>query len=164
MAISSIPTASLPAPSQSANGNTPGSIGDQLLASLAKSQAASGATADPLLQSLVTLGSGSGQSSAAPSPLTYNAQGLLNQVESAMQLNDPLLQSSDSGTDSSSAAIDGSLLSSLLASGQPTAGTGPASSTPDPNLNWAKILQKDPAMTSAFLANAMDQGLIKMLP
>src|ERR1035437_449084 len=92
-----------------------GSLGDQLLAELAQSQSSSAtSSSDPLLQELVSLSpAATGQTTA--SPQTYNAQGLLQEIQSSMMLNDPLLQTDSTGTSDTNSS---SLLQSLLASSQ----------------------------------------------
>lgn len=171
MSISSISSLSpliqsLQSSSSNSGGNTNNSIGGQLLAELAQAQATNGSSSDPLLQTLVSLGSGSGSSSAATSPLTYNAKGLLNQVQYSLMLNDPLLQSSDATSGDSESSPDASLLSNLLGSsqGNSTAGAATGTGTSNSNIDWAQILQKDPSLASAFAESQMHQGILNMLP
>ena len=158
---------------QSSSANASSSVGEQLLAEVAQAQANSGSTTDPLLQTLVSLGSGSASPSAETTPLTYNAKGLLNQIENSLLLSDPLLQSADTGSGDSGAGQDSSLLNSLLSPGQGTGGATADSSnpgavtstgTPGPNVNWAQILQKNPSLASAFAESQMNQGILNILP
>jgi len=194
MTISSLPAtpyASLPASqSNSANGASAStissaSIGAQLLAALAQSQSASGALTDPLLQDMVSLSPAAlGQPTNAPQ--TYNAQGLLQQVQSNMMLNDPLLQFDSTGT---GGVLNNSPLQGPMPSSQPLAigaqqaaassqastnGGSVAANTPSQataalagstnlNANWAQLLQKDPALASVVANSQMQQGLISLL-
>lgn len=161
MTISSIPSVALPTTSTSSGGAT-GTLGDQLLAALSQAQAGGGV--DPLLQTLVTLSSGNGATSTGTAPLTYNAQGLLNQVQSATLLNDPLLQTSAAGSAGAFGGIDTSQLSSLLALGQSGGSASGAAGTPDSNTGWAQLLQKDPALAATYVETQAEQNLIGMLP
>lgn len=169
--------------SASAPATNSGSIGDQLLAALAQSQAASGASSDPLLQELVSLSPAAlGQTSTAPQ--TYNAQGLLQQVQSSMLQNDPLFQSDTIGT------ISDSLMQSLVslpqiptvatnavdapnAAASPNGGNAAASTqtqvpttaagSTDLTANWAQLLKQDPALASVLVQSQMEQGMLSML-
>ncbi len=168
VAISPISTLPLLTPSlQSASGasggnTTAGSVGDQLLAAVAASEAASATAGDPLLQSLVTLGSGSGLPDA--SALTYNAQGLLNAVESATLLNDPLLQSTDpSGAPNLATLPEPASSADATSSATAAANASAATATPDLNAAWAQVLQKDPALAPTLTQSEMDQGIIDAL-
>ncbi len=164
------------------------SIGDQLLAALTQSQASNTTSSDPLLQELVSLSPAAlGQTSTTPQ--TYNAQGLLQQIQNSMMLNDPLLQSD---TTSASDPMNSSLLQSLMPSSQSslatanamstataalstlqstTNGSGTAgnaqsqvaASTTGSNTNWVQLIQQDPALASAMIQSQMDQGVLSML-
>jgi hypothetical protein len=194
--VSASPYATLPT-SQSISTNSglgsaadSASIGGQLLAALAQSQAASSASSNPLLQELVSLSPAAfGQTSTAPQ--TYNAQGLLQQIQSNMLLNDPLLQ--PDATDPNG-TVNNSLFQSLMSSPQiPTmaanavgalnaAGTtqvpinagsaavnmqSPVPATvagaTDPNVNWAQLLKQDPSFASVLVQSEMEQGVLSML-
>lgn len=162
MTISSLSSSSLLTQALAASGVASGSV-DPLLAAVDQSQSASATTADPLLQSLVTLGS----SGASPASLTYNAQGLLNQAQSASLLADPLLQS-DGGSGGDSAGTDGSLLSSLVATSQgSSSGTAAASSTGTSGAataNLVQLIQQSPSLASAYIEGQIDQSVISTLP
>jgi hypothetical protein len=165
---------SSPVNSASALPTNSGSIGDQLLAALAQSQATSGASSDPLLQELVSL-SPSALGQTTTTPQTYNAQGLLQQVQSSTLLNDPLFQldaTDTSGTNSNS------LMQALMSLPQiPTTATNavgssnPAASSQtsattagstDLNANWAQLLKQNPALASVLVESQMDQGILSM--
>jgi len=165
---------SSPVNSASALPTNSGSIGDQLLAALAQSQATSGASSDPLLQELVSL-SPSALGQTTTTPQTYNAQGLLQQVQSSTLLNDPLFQldaTDTSGTNSNS------LMQALMSLPQiPTTATNavgssnPAASSQtsattagstDLNANWAQLLKQNPALASVLVESQMDQGILPM--
>ncbi len=156
--------------SASAPAGASGSIGDQLLTALAQSQAASGISSDPLLQERVSLSpAGLGQTTAAPQ--TYNAQGLLQQVQSNLLLSDPLLQSTTTAT---AGTASDTLLQSLMSlpqtptSATPAAGAqGTAATTAtgssQSNANLAQILQQNPALAGVLVESQMDQGMLSML-
>jgi len=171
--LSVLPNVSLPTNQgttgnrMSASASSSGTVGDQLLAQLAQSQASSGAAADPLLQDLVAL-SPAALGQASSSPLTYNAQGLLQQIQSSMMPNDPQLQSDATDTGS---ATGNSLLQSLMASsqGSTTAALSSASAggatafgnaASDVNATLAQLVQKDPALANAVLESQMEQDAI----
>lgn len=121
-----------------------GSLGVELLAALEQSQTASSASPNSLLQDMVSL-SPAALGQTTTTPLTYNAQGLLAQIQSNLQLNDPLLQSDSADTNGTNGD---SLLQSLMSSPQvQTAGGNSLASTSvqaptttagstDPNVNW----------------------------
>ncbi len=168
----------------SSNGS--GSISSQLLAALTQSQASSSSPSNSLLQDLVSLSPAAlGQPSGTPQ--TYNAQGLLQQVESNMLLNDPMFQSDATSANNTS---NDSFLQSLMTVPQlPSAITGapgaqnPAASansgsavattqtqTPattagstDLTANWAQLLKQDPALANVLVQSAMEQGALSML-
>jgi hypothetical protein len=173
MTISSIPSSSLLTQylsANSGNGASSGnSIGDQLLAAVAQEQSTSDATSDPLLQTLVTLGSAGNGTSASSLPLTYNAQGLLDQLQSSTA-NDPLLQFGATSPEGAS-GIDSSLIDSLLTADQSTGSASPdatsattSAGSTDVNANWVPALQKDPTLASALIESEMNQGLLSALP
>jgi hypothetical protein len=84
--------------SSSASGS--GTVDDQLLSMLRSIEASNGTSTDPLLQDSVTLSPAAlGQASSAE-PQTYDAKGLLKQIQNSMVQNDPLL--SDTSGDTSS--------------------------------------------------------------
>ena len=159
--------------SAAAPSNVLGDIGSQLLANIAQSQGTGSTLSDPLIQELVSLGSQSSGQTATPQ--TYNAQGLLQQVQSSMMLNDPLLQQLGA-TDTTNSTNSDSLLQSLLSMSQPPAspavvngatssvnsGTATTAQT-DVNANWSQILQQDPAMASVLVQSQMEQSMLSML-
>ena len=179
-----------PSSANGASGSAPGaaSIGDQLLAALAQSQSANGVSSDPLLQELVSLSPAAQGQATAAIPQTYNAQGLLQQMQNNMLLNDPLLQSDTSATNGT---MNDPLLQSPMALPQlpvpaaPAVGAGsgaalPAGSAPNggtatanaqtqaaaataPGANWAQLLQQDPSLAATFVETQIDQGVISML-
>ncbi|HUY03973.1 MAG TPA: hypothetical protein VMV33_11865 [Rhodocyclaceae bacterium] len=156
MTISSIPATPVQfqtstSSSAPANAGGLGSIGSQLLADIAQTTA-TGVSTSPFLQELVSL-NGNAQSS----PLTYNAQGLLNQVQSAMPFNDPLLQSQSPDTSDA----NNSLFADLIAPGQAAGASTSAGST---NADWAQVLQQDPSQAAALVQSQLDQGILNMLP
>ena len=190
--LSGFPYASLLS-NQSSSGNSAGaatgdskSIGSQLLAAVAQSEGANGTASDSSLQNLVSLSPAAlGQANTALQ--TYNAKGLLQQIQSSMMLNDPLLQSD---TSTSGNALGDSLLQSLASLEQTSAATAnsvaPATPAPqansasaadnaasqaaasapaatDPNANWAKLLKQNPALASVLAESQTNQGLISLL-
>ena len=78
----------------SGSGGSPAqSIGSRLLAAIEQSAAPNGATSDPMLSYVVGLGSQSGTIGQSAAATTYNAQGLLSQLQGGMFPNDSLLSS-----------------------------------------------------------------------
>ena len=168
---------SLSSSSSSASGSavTAESLGQQLLSAIEQSQAGGGATSDPLLQELVTLSPAALGQKVTGAPQTYNAKGFLQQVQSNMMLNDPLLQSDATATGApllqsnfaaTNNATGNSLLQNLTSSPQvtssPTQTTQPVASTAN-NLNLAQLLTKDPSLAGALVESQIDQGAIAML-
>jgi hypothetical protein len=151
-----------------ASGTGSASLGDQLLAALGQSSAASGTPANALLQELVSLSPAATTGQASATPQTYNAQGLLQQVQSNMMLNDPLLQPDTTGTSSGD-----SFLQSLLTLPQSTAGNsanpaaaqalGAATGTTNLNADWSQLLKQNPALASTLVQSEMAQNVISML-
>lgn len=194
--LSGLPYASLLA-NQSGSGNgasttaaDSASIGSQLLAAVAQVQGDNSTSSNSALQDMVSL-SPAAMGQTDTTPQTYNAKGLLQQVQSNLMLNDPLLQSDTTDT---SNTIDNSLLQSLISSHQiptttkNTVGTadttassqtsanasnsmansqtqapaGSAGST-ESNANWAQLLKQNPSLASVLVQSQTDQGLIKMV-
>ena len=170
----------------SASAASAASIGDQLLAAFEQSPVAL-TSSNSLLQELVSLSPAAlGQSNTTPQ--TYTAQGLLQQMQSSMLLNDPLLQ--PDATDTAN-PISNSLLGSLTSfpqipasavgtagatqpspgatngTGKPsstqTPSTAGANGTADPNANWAQLLKNDPALANVLVQSQLEQGVISML-
>jgi hypothetical protein len=79
----------------------------------------------------------------------------MQQVQSNMLLNDPLLQSD------ATAASDSLILSSG-ADTQTQAAVTAAGAT-DPTANWAQILKQDPSLAGVLVKSQLDEGLITML-
>jgi len=142
-----------------------------------------------LLQELVSL-SPAAQGQSTTTPQTYNAQGLLQQVQSSMLLNDPLLQQDSTdmnGTNSNSllqslmslpqisststkaaGTSNAATSSQVTANGDTTAGNTQASATAatsstDLNANWAQLLKQNPALASVLMESQMEQGVLSML-
>lgn len=151
-----------------------GSLGDQLLAEL--SQSFTSTSSDPMLQELVSLSpAATGQTTTTPQ--TYNAQGLLQEIQSiqsGMMLNDPLLQTDSTGT---SGTNSNSLLQSFLASAQtPTSGSNATttsstdalsqalatSGTTDPG-TLAALFKQDPSLVNVYMQSQMEKGVLSML-
>lgn len=179
-----------PSSANGAAGLAPGSasIGDQLLAALAQSQSSNGVSSNPLLQELVSLSPAAQGQATAAVPQTYNAQGLLQQMQNNMLLNDPLLQSDTTATNGT---MNDPLMQSLMslpqlpvpAANAPGSGNGaapPTGSAPNGgatatnaqtrlgaatglSANWAQLLQQDPSLAATFVETQIDQGVISML-
>ena len=170
--------------SNSSSATTTGSesIGEQLLSAVAQSHAASGTSSNSLLQDLVSL-SPAAQGQTDTTPQTYNAQGLLQQMQSNMMLNDPLLQSdatNSSGTNSNDSllqnlmsvpqmpatATDAAGTTTAAASTHTMAGSGTAAvttptaaTTPGStglNANWSQMLKQDPALANVLVQSQID--------
>lgn len=131
------------------------SIGKELLAALAQAQTASGVSADSLWQDQVSLGS-AGQS--ASTPLTYDAKGLLQQLQNNMR-NNPLWQtdSSDS-TQSLFAAPSTAATGTSTTQAQALAAIGNGNNT-----NWAQMLKQNPALAGVMVDSQTAQSMISML-
>lgn len=154
------------------------SIGSSLLAAveqeLSGSANSTGSVAD-----LVSLG-GSAQTNQAT---TYNAQGLLSQVQSALISNDPLLQDTGAsatggtldsllatgsgngalesllgGSTGSSSLDSGTLLQTLLA-GQTAGGAGSSSNTA-----LSQAFSQNPSLASDLAQAAVSQSIFSALP
>ena len=133
----------------SGSSSSPGaSIGQQLLAALAQSEAQSGTTTDPLLSYVVALNSQSADTGAGNT--TYNAQGLLSQVQGEMMMNDPLLSPaapSDPGGN--------------VGAGDPGANIA---ATVASNSALASVIQSDPGLAITLENNQIEQQFLSMLP
>lgn len=145
-------------PSSSANSSS-GALGTSLLSAVEQALAGSG-NAGNGLQDIVSLGN-SLQTNQAP---TYNAQGLLSQMQSALYANDPLLQSGSSGlfgaSSGNTASDPASLLQTLMA-GQATPSGSAAASTGAPlNTALAQALQQNPSLASELVQASTDQGIL----
>lgn len=131
-----------------------GNLGQQILAELATSKSSS-TSSSALLQELVTLSSNSALVSG-DSTQTYNAKGLLNQVEAQLIQNDPLLQTrTDTGTSS-----DSSLIQNLLA------GTGSKASSTSSSIDattLAALVKQNPSLAALEVQSQIDQSLISTL-
>src|ERR1035437_5239451 len=153
-----------------------GSLGDQFLAGLSQPQSSSSSSSDPLLQELVSL-SPAATGQATTTPQTYNAQGLLQEIQNiqgSMMLNDPLLQTDSTSTSDTNS---NSLLQNLLASAQTSTsrsnGTTTSStdalsqalatsSTTDP-ATLAALFKQDPSLVNVYVQSQMNQGVLSML-
>ena len=165
MTISSVTPSSLLAMLQqvsnattsSGNSGTSGGIGGQLLAAIEQMQTNSGTTQDPLLNNDVTLSSGAALSNTSSSA-TYNAQGLLGQVQSAMMLNDPLLQSAGASVADPSNTMSGAIDASTTGA---VANTGSSASDAS-NASLAQTFKNDPALVSVYVQTQLSQGVLGM--
>ncbi|HEX8986471.1 MAG TPA: hypothetical protein VF816_00800 [Rhodocyclaceae bacterium] len=134
------------------SGGSSASLDGSLLSALGQtSQAAGAATSDPLLQTLVTLSSQNPSSTAAVQ--TYNAKGLLDQVEAAMPA-DPLLAADGSGQDGSGNALPADILGA-------GGGTGDASSSPASGSagSLLQLFQNSPTLASAYVQSQVTRSL-----
>jgi hypothetical protein len=143
-------------------------IGQQLLAAVAQAQ---GSTANPL----VSLG----QSDNAP--LTYDAKGLLRQLQNNT-LNNPMWQ--DNSDDSNNGNSQAQSLFAAMHLPTATTGTGTGSSgstsaadakaqalavingsadSNGNNTNWAQMLKQNPALAGVMLDQQTSQSMISML-
>jgi hypothetical protein len=178
MTISAIPGNSISNPAASAagsnsNSSSNASIGDQLLAALAQSEATNGTSTDPLFSYIVALNSPQGAAGGTAAASTYNAQGLLAQTQSDMLMNDALL--SPASTDPSN-PMDGlfampgtsSLVDPLTgasvapAATASTASGAAASSAGSPTL--ANLMQSNPGLAATLENSQIEQQFYSMLP
>jgi hypothetical protein len=138
----------------SSGSNNSGSIGSQLMTAIEQMGTSSATTQDPLLDSNVNLSSGTSSTDASASQ-TYNAQGLLSQVQSAMMLNDPLLQSTGIGDSASNmfSSLPGTATTTTDASSSTTAAT---------NANLAQTFKNDPTLVSVYVQTKLSQGILNM--
>ncbi len=137
------------------------SIGDQLLASIGTLPA----TAQQDLVSLSSLSSNQNN----PLPQTYNAQGLLQQIQTSLLNNDQLLMSGSSGSAGSS--ISDSLLQGLLSTSQTSSlpnvssqnsQSSNASNSVNLNANWSTVLKQNPSMAATLVQSQIDQSLLSI--
>ena len=177
-------------PSATGNGSTsattPANIGNQLLAALEQSPTAD-SSSNSLLQELVSLSPAAlGQTNTTPQ--NYNAQGLLQQVQSSMMLNDPLLQSDVTDpTNPFSNSLLGGLTSlpqmftspggtssTTLPTSVPTSGNGATSNTQaltstgataaaDPSTTLEQLFKKDPALANVLVQTQLEQSVISLM-
>ena len=165
MSISSINSALLSS-LQTSTTNSSSSIGSELLAALDPSSQSANAS-DPLLSTIVSLGS----SASDPSAATYNAQGLLSMMQSS-SFGDPLLQGGSSSTGSGD--VESAVLQAALAQADGTAASGSSSSTAnsgftaaststDLTSNLVQALKQDPAMATLMVQNQMNQSLVDLM-
>lgn len=156
------------------------SSGNSLLATVEQElSGSSGANSN--LQGLVSLGGN--QANQSP---TYNAQGLINQMQSVLLLNDPLLQTSNSdasssdaldsllGGNTSSSALDSllgtntggnatdssNLLQDLITS--QTAGSSSTAGNATSNTALAQALKQNPSLASDLMQASIDQSTINL--
>lgn len=118
-------------------------------------------SSEALLQDMVTL-SPQAMGYGSISSLTYNAQGLLQALQSNQQASDPLLQSS---TDMKS-LIDSGLLATAPATYASAMQNGvdpSATTSTDANSNWAQLLKSNPSLAEPLIQHEIDQGIISML-
>ena len=80
------------------------SVGSRLLAAIEQSDA-QGGSADPLLSYVVGLSSQSGSTGNTNAAATYNAQGLLSQLQAGGLASDPLLNSAGTGLQGADASL-----------------------------------------------------------
>ena len=172
--LSSVYTA-LPSGQGSAASNsttTSSSLGDQLLATFAQAQVTSSTSPSSLLQDLVSLSSASSSQSANMSQ-TYNAQGLLQQLQGNTLLNDTLGNVSDTAS-----PFNASLLQSLMSLSQAPAttqatatttsatspsGTAVATNASSATASLQQLIVQDPTMAVTLLQNQMNQNIISLL-
>lgn len=150
------------------------SIGSELLAAV--EQGGSGSS-DGLASAIVSLSAQSGSSDS--STTTYNAQGLLSQMQVSTLLSDPLLQSDSSDASGASSSMD-SILQEALSLSSASVSTGSASSSStqatdtsasssgssttggstDLNSNWTQVLKQNPALAGQLVQSEVDQSLL----
>jgi hypothetical protein len=155
-----------------ASGSTMG-IGTQLLAELAQSEASMGATSDPLLSYVVALNPQSGAAGTTAASSTYNAQGMLAQVQAGMLLNDPLFTTGTSGSSSGVDGLFGTQSGSSILD-QLTSGLGAAATTgsnasdgttnSDGSPTLASLIQSNPKLAVTLENSRIEQQFINMLP
>lgn len=149
--------------SASSSSATP-NIGKQLLAAVAQAQ---GSTANPL----VSLGQSDN------STLTYDAKGLLRQLQNNT-LNNPMWQDNSNDNSNSNAQAQ-SLFAAMHLPSATSTGTGTTSAadakaqalavingTADSNgnnTNWAQMLKQNPALAGVMLDQQTSQSMISML-
>ena len=140
---------------------SPTNIGDQLLSSI-------GSIPTTAPQDLVSLSSlSSNQNNLLPQ--TYNAQGLLQQIQTSLLNNDQLLLSGSSTNSGSS--ISDSLLQGLLSSSQASSlpnvnsqnlQSNNASNSVNLNSNWSTVLKQNPTMATVLVQSQIDQSLLSI--
>ena len=164
--------------SGSSAGSSASSIGEQLLAALEQSEAANGTASDPLLSYVVSLNSQSDATGTTAASSTYDAQGLLSQMQTDMLVNDPLLTSDNSGTANATDALlstqnGASILdqmtnldqsTSSAAAGTSAPSASDASTTTPGSSALANLIQSDPALAVTLENSRIDQQFISMLP
>lgn len=136
-------------------------VGDQLLTAIS-------ALPTTAQQDLVSLNSlSSNQNSLLPQ--TYNAQGLLQQIQASLLNNDQLLMSGSSGSADSS--ISDSLLQGLLSTPQTSSlpnlssqstQSSSASNSVNLNANWSTVLKQNPSMAATLVQSQIDQSLLSI--
>ena len=134
-------------------------ISDQSLASI-------GILPTTAQQELVSLSTSTSNPNNALSQ-TYNAQGLLQQIQTTLLNNDQLLMSGSAGSADSS--ISDSLLQGLLTPAQATSlpnasslnsQTSNATNSVNLNANWTTVLKQNPSMATTLLQSQMNQSLL----
>ncbi len=138
-----------------ANGNSlSGATESSLLSALGSAQGTAATTDNGLLQTLVSLSSANGAADGS-SVQTYNAQGLLNQVQAAMP-EDPLFATdASSGNDANSSD---SVLSGILDPNQ-SSGSSTAASGASTSAGLLQLFQQSPTLAAAYVNGEVTQSL-----
>ncbi|HEX8964068.1 MAG TPA: hypothetical protein VF801_13785 [Rhodocyclaceae bacterium] len=140
--------------SLAANGSASSSgTENSLLAALGSAPDAAATTDNGLLQTLVTLSSANGASGAS-AVQTYNAQGLLNQVQATMP-EDPLFASDSGGNDPNG----NSLLGGILDPGQSSGGSAADASGGSSSAGLLQLFQQSPTLAAAYVNGEVTQSL-----
>jgi len=104
-----------------------------------------------------------------PLPQTYNAQGLLQQIQTNLLQNDQLLLSGSTST--SGGSISDSLLQGLLSTSQSSALPSVGSQSPsnysstnsiNTNANWLTVLKQNSSMATVLVQSQIDQSLLSI--
>ncbi len=135
---------------------TKASIGKDLLATLALRQAGQATMFSSSLQDQVSLGS-----STSSTPLTYDAKGLLQQLQNNMQ-NNPLFQGDNTDNSDSGNSLN-SVIQQALNAKQGTDGSSTSQSTNSSQGNLAQLLKQNPSLAKSLMQSQSSQSMLSIL-